>query len=347
MMELPDEHEVRTNAVSDARQQIPSWEAEEFAPYIEELIQRAKHAIDDVMKRHHAECDSLRVARDAAERELAAARQGHAAADRKLGHARTEYSNAHGGKQPHLRPLRGFWYGLWLLLLFIFELPLNAVVFRIFGESEAMTLLFTVGISVVLLLCAHELGRMLRADRRQEPARQYFIPALIIFPILIIGGVAYAREQYIELLPAADYLRNPLLLYLAFAAINLTVIVAAAAISYGFHDPGLAQMEHAQREMRRAEERLARADARAGEVHELIENKRRDTLHGVERIRNEAEQRHAVYKKENLRARPDHLAVRPRSFERSLPLKLPAELLTPQGELPEEGEDDDQEGMAA
>ena len=346
-MALPDEGEVRKAAILDGMQCIPAWDAVEFAPYIRVLIQRTKSEDNDIMKRYHAESINLEMALQNAKHGLDKAKKAWKNADGNLHQTRNAYSNVHSGDFPHIRPMRGFWYAFWLLLLFIFELPLNSVVFRIFGESEAMTLLFTVGISVLLLLCAHELGRMLRTEQQREPARQYFIPALLIFPLLIIGGVAYAREMYIELLPLANSIRNPVLLYLSFAAINITVIVAATTLSYGYHIPGLAQVEHDQQEMHKAEQRLALAESKFAEVCKLEMNKRRDTRHDIERNHNAAEHLYVIYKTENLRVRPDrneaHATAQPRSFERPLPLKMPAELLASEWETSEETDNADED----
>ena len=82
-----------------------------------------------------------------------------------------------------------------ITILAIFEYPLNAVVFEIFGETQIFTYLFAILPSIALGFCSHFLGMALK-QKEKSPVNKMFI---VIMPLLFIGVLlvfAVARAKF-------------------------------------------------------------------------------------------------------------------------------------------------------
>lgn len=121
----------------------------------------------------------------------------------------------------------------------------------------------TAGLAAVLVLCAHELGILLR--REKMSARDEFIAWMLgTFPLLVIGAVAIVREVYVQNLAAPD---NPGLSSLGpvagtaiFITINLVIYFGATVVSYLHHDPAGAMVERLAKDLLRAERRVKKLE---------------------------------------------------------------------------------------
>ena len=310
---------------------IPAWESDEPAPFIGNDLQSASEHDAQVLARGwNARNSRLKVRWARAEIFCQLAVQRAEKAQREHENACVEYQALHGQYPPTGGWGRTLGYMLLMFLLFIFELPLNAVVFRVFGENEVLTFVFTCGVAIVLLLSAHELGKLLKDSAGRQPIHRAFITGLILLPLLIVGGVAYAREEYLSFLP--DLLRsmNPWVLYVAFAAINLTIYAVATILSYQHYLNGLDEVLCTGARMRRALKshavarlRLHAARARRIAAHHIFQSM-------FQQLQFEARRLKGLYQTENLVNRQDrareHATSLPRSFSRDIALNLPREL---------------------
>ena len=178
------------------------------------------------------------------------------------------------------------WHGIgpvlyWAVIGLIIagEFPLNAVAFRLFGESDLFTYVMTASLAVALIAIAHVLGTLV-----SRPTHTTVERVLIgVFTFVLVAGIAVIsliRYDYLTEL-GADSVIGPVLGTLAFALINLLVFVAAAGWSYMRHDPrtvvsGRAAARDAERERDRAERRNAdRERARLEREREAQDDARR------------------------------------------------------------------------
>jgi len=177
------------------------------------------------------------------------------------------------------------WHGIgrfvyWAVIALIIagELPLNALAFRLFGESDLFTYIMTASLAVALIAIAHFLGSLVSRETHTTVERT-LIGVFTLVPIAGIAVVSLIRYDYLT--RAGDDAIGPVLGTLAFALINLLVFVAAAGWSYLRHDPRTlvnrrAAVREAERERDRAERRLAeRERTRRAREHEEQDDARR------------------------------------------------------------------------
>lgn len=222
-------------------------------------------------------------------------------------------------------------YWIVMILIAIGEFPLNAIVFRLFGESEALTYVMSATLGVVLPFAAHFLGILLRKSpfREEGFTSEKFLTVLTVaVPLFVIGGVAYWREQYIH----QEVDKTLTGVTLVFMAINLLVFLAAVLASYFAHDP---TAEKAQHDLRRAKERLRTAEnnhnaarsrlAQAEDRLQKIKAERENTLDTMRgqagEIRDFIQRVISVYRTHNIRARSSQAV--PRSFKDFPQIKVP------------------------
>ena len=130
-------------------------------------------------------------------------------------------------------------YAVLITLILVAEFPLNAIAFRLFGESEVLTWVMTAGLAATLILCAHGLGAFLRVPHPTMAERRWII-VLLVLPALAIVGIAIIRERYLSVAAAAggfDAL-GPIVGSVLFLLINLLIYAGATMLSYLAHAPG-------------------------------------------------------------------------------------------------------------
>jgi hypothetical protein len=192
---------------------------------------------------------------------------------------------------------------------------LNAIAFRLFGESEVLTWVMTAGLAATLILCAHGLGAFLRAPHPSMADRRWIV-VLLVLPTLTIVGIAVIRERYLSIAAEAggfDAL-GPVVGSLLFLVINLLVYAGATMLSYLAHAPGQrasrSKRPAPERELEDAKARQAQLEARAeagvdaaaAARRASVEARRVAAAHAQE-VRSYYEQLMAIYCTANLRAR--------------------------------------------
>ena len=134
-------------------------------------------------------------------------------------------------------------YAVLITLILVAEFPLNAIAFRLFGESEVLTWVMTAGLAATLILCAHGLGAFLRVPHPTMADRRWII-VLLVLPTLAIVGIAVIRERYLSVAAEAggfDAL-GPVVGSVLFLVINLLIYAGATMLSYLAHAPGRGQI---------------------------------------------------------------------------------------------------------
>jgi arginine exporter protein ArgO len=215
-----------------------------------------------------------------------------------------------------LAGLRNPWPGYWalLLVLFLIELPMNAVVFRTFQESEVLTLVFTLGLSFLLLTGAHVLGHFVKEETEEsvrevnsrKTVRKIAIALLLALPLPIIGGIAYYRHTYLQQVTnsrggALD------MTTIFFFALNVFFYAIAAIASYNVSNRLRDQILRVGKTLKQAQATAAFAETAQKRLRE--KRKRRFDIHrqGAEQIALRAGRLVGIYRKHNERARGDLL----------------------------------------
>ena len=116
------------------------------------------------------------------------------------------------------------------------ELPLNALVFRMFGEPEYMTYIMSSTLAVTIPLMANFFGLIVRNTRR------WLANAIVGFllPVSILGAlgaVTYVREIYLKTGGHVANETNNMALGYSIFALNLLIFTAAMVTSFLSHDP--------------------------------------------------------------------------------------------------------------
>jgi hypothetical protein len=140
-------------------------------------------------------------------------------------------------------------YIIGLAAVFAVDVPLNAVVFQIFGESEVVTWALAVLLGILVVPGAHLLGMQIRGG---FPDR-FITAATIVLPFGLIIAVATLRTIYVG---SEDAGLSGALGFLVFFLFNLAVFGSAIFLSYLRHDPYEQQIEAAAAELKKAAKQL-------------------------------------------------------------------------------------------
>lgn len=157
-------------------------------------------------------------------------------------------------------------YALGLSAVFLVDVPINAVVFEVLGESQLATYLLAAMIGILIVPGAHLLGVQARSG---FPDRVVTAAALAV-PLIFMAGVAILRTGYVnENVEDAPISSGPLWI-LVFFGLNLTVFASAVFLSYLRHDPYELAIEDAASDLRNAKLDLATARAELARSEDVL-----------------------------------------------------------------------------
>jgi hypothetical protein len=307
------------NGKKDGQHKIPEENQEKQPAYILQLKQLGEENIerisqqwkrrDSVLLAEYCKAKSsieqLRQTLEKAEEEARVARED----ERK---ARDEYT-----KHFHVTP---FWYLVMIIAIAVLEVPLNSIIFQLFGEAKLLTLLMSVGIGVMLPTCAHFVGGLLRHGflRGGKVATEtWLIVVLCLVAVGSLAGIAYLREKFFEGSDMQKLLgiqMDVTTVTLIFFVINLLIFAVAVVAAYVAHDPiatkDLLNLRAAAKLRRNAEKRINLTEDRLQQTqakfHELASERQKafeHTRHEIDEIRNIVQRLFSVYEQHNQRHR--------------------------------------------
>ena len=233
----------------------------------------------------------------------------------------------------------GIGYWIFIIVIAVLEVPLNSVVFQLFGEDRLFTLLTALSLAIILPFCAHFLGGFLKQGFRRDgrfTTHSVLIVAMIVIPLVVLGGVSYLRERFFEGSEVQELLNlkmDPTTVTITFFAINLLIFLIATVASYVAHDPVATKYSHDLRDARKlkknAQKRIKLYENR---LEELLERQKEIAATRRKRFRyvqNKAEERREVaqvlmskYHTYNLRVR-DTDGQMPKCFKKFPPIDVP------------------------
>jgi len=313
----------------DGLKNLPSWKDPHQPPFLVELKQ-----VGDSMLREIGE-DWSQVNRKM-KSEIDSLRQGLEHRNALEAEATAEHSVAHEAyKQEHDIPppasrASAFWYWLLLAILVASELPMNSLVFRLFGESEILTLVMAFAVGGTLVLCAHYLGEMLKEGYYKRRTNSIMVGVLILIPVIVVGSVALFREVYLESSPDAPKNLSQMAAYIGFCSFNLVLFLVGVVASYRRHEERLSRLLERRKllDKKRSsrsvlQQEIARLDA------ERVKLFQAHHLRGMQ-IKDTVERLTAKYRTHNLESRTDREQNpdegQPRSFLNAIEVKVPEHL---------------------
>jgi hypothetical protein len=365
---------IRRRAAEDSTCGIPAVDLDLPSPFEKELLHATARLASQVASTYKGPLELLD-AKIRAERQLVESKretalerieslydaEKHAAEDAfglRESHKQLEKAEQHYNavyEKYHRAPIAyipGWAYVMFALMIFLGEIPLNAMVFQIFAESQVMTwiMAFVVGLSVPI--CAHFIGIKFR-----EHPDGFSLPNALkaLVGLAIVSGALYwlstIRQTYLgenrEALGLTDALVQSSFM---FFWLNIAVLAAAIMISYLSHDPVPGYKEAGDRleryrravekkEIRRVKLLKSAADLRAKDKDRMLEEYREcvsrvNMMKGTyDQLLKEGQEQESrchdellrlisIYRHENLRNREDKSV--PRSFrdEATLDLEL-------------------------
>jgi hypothetical protein len=216
------------------------------------------------------------------------------------------------------------------VLISVFEIPLNLSFFRLFGESEVLTIVATVGLAFSLMFCAHFLGVMLRQGEFAGRIRRILTACMIAIPLVLIGGIAFLRVAYIRQLDETARSINPAVLLIVSAALNLLMVTVATVAAYALHEEGRAEVDATRRSLRQATQALHKAEKALVVLEERRQKAFDHYKTRVQHIKDVAEGLVENYRTANLSARTDRgkdsISSYPASYLQEVIIKIPKPL---------------------
>ena len=256
------EHHIAERAKADAEQNIPKEESTESPPFVRQMIhERAtlasrivtqyKKALELIDAKIKAEEDFVAREKDDtsesiteySEVEEGSVEDSHALkqAHRALELAEKRYNEFYDkfGRAPIIY-IPHWVYVIFAILIFVGEIPLNAIVFQIFGENQVMTwiMAFIIGLSVPL--SAHFVGIKYREQPPGSISYGNIFKGTVALAVIIAAlyGLSVMRQTYLgefkDDLGLTDVLVDSSFL---FFWLNIAVLGAAVMIAYLSHDP--------------------------------------------------------------------------------------------------------------
>jgi len=210
-----------------------------------------------------------------------------------------------------------------LLPLFVTaDIYLTVIVFRIFGESDFLNLIFGLILGVILATFSHKLGEKL-ASTGKKYDKIFIASALImLFTVCIAFGVL--RGIYISNTDVKDFS------YVLFSVLNLFFLFAALFYSYKLHTPGLLKLKEAEVNLSKSEKKYNETVKRKNSSYTLREKRNRVFHSKAERIVNRVNHLLHIYWQKNIRRRNTQIAGEYNPKEISL--RIPTELMNPEWE---------------
>lgn len=279
---------------------IPHWEADDLPPYLKEIWQAGDAAVQHILEAWKRLDQVLHAKWQAAFLAVVHAGQTLPILKQALSDSEAAYELRHQRKAPS-SDMRFTSYGIACVLFAVCEVPFNEIVFRSAGESELLTLVFTVGLAGAVVFCAHWVGVTARS-------RQIWASLLYaIVGLAAISGVSWLRALHLsgsnhEV--AATVIFQPLTLF-AYFSFNLLLFTVMAAYAYHVHDEPLVEVFRWRNAVLRAERAFRTAHGHFVKAHSNRMN--RHARHCAQAFATTKHIRRLfeAYKTHNLRARTD------------------------------------------
>jgi len=308
------ESNLRAKGREDGQKGVPSASTKELSPYENEIVnsarllassvrshfrskletidadikgsaEKAARMLQDAQVKINANYDSNRKLHDESH-DLRTARDRYEIAKKRF-----DVMFSKLGRMP-IRYIPHWLYAIFAFVIFIGEIPLNAMVFQIFGENQIMTwvMAFVIGLSIPL--SAHFIG----IKAREHEGRVNWAnvtKALIVSAMMVIAlrGLSIMRHDYLLSVKEALGLDDRIIetSYLFFW-LNIAVFGAATILAYLAHDPAPGY-EQLHKDRLSSQKSLSKEEEQRSSRVKWVENARANELEGAREQHREAIER--------------------------------------------------------
>jgi len=289
--------EVRKNAITDAKNNIPGRDDPNFSQFEQECMAIANTEARQVMAKYEPKLEVL----NGKHKPLLKAYQ----------RISNDY-DAHTAKiqrsEPHVELSRGKYYVL-MFLFVLGEVPMNSLAFSVFGESQIFTWIMALGVAVAIPWIAHAMGILIKRGSTPWWKNGIGVATLLLLTVGGLVAIGYVRVQYLGDLSsagAAASFGSSKFVGLSFVGLNLVILAAATLCSYFAHDSD-PLLQHLHRKTNQINKAMRAIEAKHNKIVTEQEQK-------INRIHQQTQENIYNYRKINQRERPDH--EKPKSFER-------------------------------
>lgn len=334
------------NGKADGRRSIPESNQELQPSYIMEIKQFGEENIKRLAQDWKKQDTRLLA-------DYCATKQSSETLSEQLNKAEDEVREARGDEEnareeyvKHFH-LTSFWYWVLLLAIAVVEVPLNTVVFQLFGEKELFTIMTALGLAIVLPVCAHFVGGMLKQGFLKDGKFTTHTLGIILLNVAAIGslaGVAYIREKYFEGSGVQQLLGVSIdftTITVIFFMINLLIYLVAAVGSYIAHDPLATKyrlelraaknlLKNAKNKVNLLEQRKQQTQERLHSIAAMREKSFESTQHEAKEICDIAQKLMSHYHTHNMRQRSS--PSMPECFKKYPPIDIPEDI-NPEAQL--------------
>jgi len=289
--------EVRQNAITDAKNNIPGRDDPNFSQFEQECMAMANTEARQVMAKYEPQLEILNGKHKPLLKEY-----------QRINRDYEEHSAKIGRSEPSVELSRGKYYVL-MLLFVMGEVPMNSLAFSVFGESQIFTWIMALGVAVAIPWIAHAVGILIKRGSVPWWKSGIGVVALLLLTIGGLVAIGYVRVEYLGDLSsagAAHSFGNSKIMGAAFVGLNLVILAAATLCSYFAHDKD-PLLEHLHRKTNKVNKVMRKIEAKHNKIVTEQEQK-------INRIHQQAQENIYYYRKINQRERPDH--EKPKSFER-------------------------------
>lgn len=365
---------LRKKGAEDGQLGIPGVSASEASPFERELVHEASRLASIIVSTYRRSLEVID-ARIKAEREFLEARLTNAkeaqndllAIEKEA--AENSFSLRHShehleavekqyqawaeklGRSPVVY-IPSWLYIIFAVMIFLGEVPINALVFQIFGENQVMTWIMALIIGLSVPLSAHFVGIKLREHEGGFSISNAIKAALVSFILIAaLYGLSLMRQTYLgEYKEQLGLTQTLVESSFMFFWLNLAVFCTAVVVAYlahdpmpGFHEACSATEKAAKVVEKRERERIkqlkkarlvcahaldqANAAYRDGKItiktleglyDQILKEGQECESRAIDRLKRQI----SIYRHENIKHRSDNASPKVFASEPSFPLKL-------------------------
>jgi len=290
-------NEVRKNAITDAKNNIPGRDDPNFSQFEQECMAMANNDARQIMAKNEPQLEVLNGKHKPLLKEYQRITKDY-----------EEHSAKIGRSEPSVELSRGKYYVL-MFLFVLGEVPMNSLAFSVFGESQIFTWIMALGVAVAIPWIAHAVGILIKRGSVPWWKNGIGVVALLLLTIGGLVAIGYVRVEYLGDLSTSGAVHsfgNSKIMGAAFVGLNLVILAAATLCSYFAHDKD-PLLEHLHRKTNKVNKVMRKIEAKYNKIVTEQEQK-------INRIHQQAQENIYYYRKINQRERPDH--EKPKSFER-------------------------------
>ncbi len=287
---------VRSNAIIDAKNNIPAATDSNPSQFEQELMAMARHKARQITSKYAPKLENLNGKHKPLLKEY-----------ERISKDYDKHSAKIERSEPSVELSRGKYYVL-MFLFVLGEIPMNSLAFAVFGESQLFTWIMAVGVAVAIPWIAHAVGILLKRGSDPWWKSGIGVASLLLLTVFGLLAIGYVRVQYLGDLSEAGAtagFTNSKFIGAAFVGLNLVILAAATLCSYFAHDKD-PLLEHLHRRTNKLNKAMRKIEAKHNEILTQQQQK-------INRIHQHTQEMVYYYRKINLRERPDHL--KPQSFE--------------------------------